>query len=413
MRMSQLAYLAVSFIAVTQALAQTWTPTTAPTNGWTAIASSADGTKLFAVSAPVFVDYVYVLSTNAGATWTTNVEPQQGSDYNPWSCIASSADGAKLVALNTDTVWASTNSGASWVSNTVPGVIFWSCVASSADGTKLVAGDGGGCCGPGGLIYTSTNSGISWLATTAPSNNWRSIASSADGTVLAAAVAANNPPPIPVYVSTNSGATWNLTSSPTNMMCYGIACSADGSRLVVVGIAADWSTSMVYTSTNTGCTWVSNNVLPAASKIWYGVASSADGTRLIAISQGHASIATSTNAGTTWTSNSTPNNISWLSVASPADGGQLWSTCLDSTIHGGIYSSQSTRSPQLNAALERNGDLVISWIIPSTSLVLQQSSDLSIWSTVTNMPLLNLTNLQNQVTLPLPAGNNFYRLKTP
>jgi hypothetical protein len=26
--------------------------------------------------------------------------------------------------------------------------------------------------------------------------------------------------------------------------------------------------------------------------------------------------------------------------------------------------------------------------------------------------MLNLTNLQNQVTLPLPSGNSFYRLKS-
>jgi hypothetical protein len=32
---------------------------------------------------------------------------------------------------------------------------------------------------------------------------------------------------------------------------------------------------------------------------------------------------------------------------------------------------------------------------------------------VTNVPVLNLTNLQNQVTLPLSADSSFYRLKTP
>jgi hypothetical protein len=32
---------------------------------------------------------------------------------------------------------------------------------------------------------------------------------------------------------------------------------------------------------------------------------------------------------------------------------------------------------------------------------------------VTNPPVLNLTNLQNEVTLPMAAGSGFYRLKTP
>ena len=34
----------------------------------------------------------------------------------------------------------------------------WGSIASSADGTKLVAAVGG----PGGHIYTSTNSGVTW-----------------------------------------------------------------------------------------------------------------------------------------------------------------------------------------------------------------------------------------------------------
>jgi hypothetical protein len=47
------------------------------------------------------------------------------------------------------------------------------------------------------------------------------------------------------------------------------------------------------------------------------------------------------------------------------------------------------------------------------NFVLQQSADLSSWSVVTNQPVLNLTNLQNEVILPPPDSNVFYRLKTP
>jgi photosystem II stability/assembly factor-like uncharacterized protein len=55
----------------------------------------------------------------------------------------------------------------------------WQSVASSADGTKLVAAV------TGGQIYTSTDSGANW--TPLESNrNWRSVASSADGTKLVA-----------------------------------------------------------------------------------------------------------------------------------------------------------------------------------------------------------------------------------
>jgi hypothetical protein len=47
------------------------------------------------------------------------------------------------------------------------------------------------------------------------------------------------------------------------------------------------------------------------------------------------------------------------------------------------------------------------------SFGLQQNSDLTTtnWTGVTNLPVLNLTNLHNQVVLPPAAGNSFFRLK--
>jgi hypothetical protein len=43
---------------------------------------------------------------------------------------------------------------------------------------------------------------------------------------------------------------------------------------------------------------------------------------------------------------------------------------------------------------------------------LEQNSDLTTtnWTDVTNVPVLNFTNLQDEVTLPLLASNCFYRL---
>ncbi len=48
-----------------------------------------------------------------------------------------------------------------------------------------------------------------------------------------------------------------------------------------------------------------------------------------------------------------------------------------------------------------------------TNFVLQESPDLSGWSAVTNTPVLNLNNLQNEVTLSSTNIARFYRLKTP
>jgi len=56
--------------------------------------------------------------------------------------------------------------------------------------------------------------------------------------------------------------------------------------------------------------------------------------------------------------------------------------------------------------------LVISWTAPTANFILQQSSDLANWSSVTNAPILNITNLQDQVILPISQSQSFYRLKT-
>ena len=51
--------------------------------------------------------------------------------------------------------------------------------------------------------------------------------------------------------------------------------------------------------------------------------------------------------------------------------------------------------------------------MPSTNFVMQQSSDLLNWADMTNQPVLNLTNLQDEVILPPPGSDVFYRLKSP
>ena len=81
----------------------------------------------------------------------------------------------------------------------------WYCVASSADGTKLAAAV------LGGEIYTSSDSGVTWTARASP-RNWFSIASSADGTKLVAAVAVGH-----IYTSgasTTPGPAGYLTGNP-------------------------------------------------------------------------------------------------------------------------------------------------------------------------------------------------------
>ena len=398
--------VALVLFGLNAVFAQTWTQTSAPSNTWTSVASSADGNRLFATS----FGWKYYLSTNSGTTWTTNTQPQSGSTYGGWSCTASSADGSILVGALGDVIWVSTNSGASWSSNTVPhpSFYFYGGVALSADGNKLAAVVGFN--STPGPIFTSSDSGVTLTQTGAPTNNWVSVACSADGTKLVAAAMDAQAQCGFIYTSTNSGLTWALTGAPTNNAWSTVASSADGTKLVAASWYAYVSNHIygcVYTSTNSGLTWTSNNVADAQ---WESVASSADGSTLVAASVGPNNlICTSTNSGTTWVSNSIPNGGT-SSVASSADGSKL----VAAGFFGGIYTFQTTPKPQLSLETS-DGIIKLSWLVPSTNFVMQQNLDLtsSNWTEVTNTPVLDLTNLQEVAMLPVSADSGFYRLKSP
>jgi len=64
-----------------------------------------------------------------------------------------------------------------------------------------------------------------WTQTSAPINNWNSVASSADGSKLAAAVNGGG-----IWSSADSGNTWTQTSAPTNVWTS-VSSSADGRKL--------------------------------------------------------------------------------------------------------------------------------------------------------------------------------------
>lgn len=387
--MKALLPIAIAFYCAFNVPAQTWTKTTAPTNDWSSIASSADGTKLVAVVNPGSI----YMSADSGGTWSPVNAPS-----NAWSSVACSADGNRLIAAGGGLIYTSIDSGTTWQSNAVP----WTNasrihVASSADGGNLVAAV------PSTGIFISTNAGGDWISNSfVPSSFasavWIYAATSADGKKSWAIQ--DGPPPI--FVSTNSGV-WDATTA-VYWNWEALAASTDGTRLVAVAYLTG-----VYTSTNFGNTWTKRNA-PAIN--WEAAASSADGSKLIASAgdrgYGPAPIYTSTDSGSTWISNSAPLQ-QWTSVASSADGCKLAAAAYG----GGIWTLQSTPAPVLNIT-PTNG-LQLSWIVPSTNLVLQQNLDLTTtdWVTLTNAPTLNLTNLQNEVILPPTNGNAFYRLSTP
>ncbi len=220
-----------------------------------------------------------------------------------------------------------------WTQSSAPGES-WYCIASSSDGTKLAAvinqENGGG-------IYVSTNSGNTWKQTSAPNENWNSIASSSDGTKLAACAPGIS---AGIYVSTNSGSTWVRTGAPSEPW-HCIASSSDGTKL-----AAAWGNEDgvggIYVSTNSGSTWIQTS---APGAFWQSIASTSDGTKLAAGAYpnegqtNYGGIYVSTNSGNTWTQTSAPNE-EWISIASSANGTNLAAA----EYGGGIYVSTNSGS---------------------------------------------------------------------
>jgi hypothetical protein len=409
-------------LTVCPAVAQTWAPTGAPSNGWASVACSADGTKLIAAvgqldfvqGAPTYsASGLVYISTNSGTTWTPANLP-----YTNWQCVASSADG-RVLAAEFNGVYVSTNYGTTWAESN-SNVLFN--VVVSADGSDMFvyAGD------DNSELYVSTNSGGNWSAhysqfppITGPFQ--RVLACSADGSKLVSNAGAFLGG-FYLFDTTNAPGLvdWNWTeetNSPRSFWTV-IASSADDST--IIGVETSTGTNGVAVSTDSGVNWITGT--PGGNIYWDSVACSADGTRLIAAAANNENnppvpLLTSTNSGVTWITNNVPGATVeqtqplvpsfWASVASAADGGVQYAAVCG----GGIWISRTTVAPRLNV-VSCTGGITLSWTIPSTNFILQQSSNLSAgnWTTVTNCPTPSLANLQEQLTLSPTNNNEFFRL---
>ena len=365
------------------ASAQSWTRTSAPTNAWTAVAVSADGTRLVAVGNR----FIYT-STNYGLTWISNSAPTIS-----WLSVASSADGAKLAAVansvytNSGTVWTLAFSPGSPGNQQAAGAI-----ASSADGTKLVIAD---YLLFTTLIYTSTNAGATWLSViSSPSAPWVAVASSADGNHLAAARTSATSGAI--YTSTNAGASWvsnNVSSFP--FPWTSLASSANGSVLLAA------APPLFLASTNAGSNWTFVADAPLAIN---KVACSTNGNVWFGVSSNSGQIYSSLNAGAGWITNNAP-RTNWSAIAVSKDGNRA----VAAVSGGGIYTLQPP--PLIINAI--TNQISIFWTTNEIGFGLQQSTNLTTanWVAVTNDPVV--TNAFYQVSLPATNRQQFFRLAAP
>jgi hypothetical protein len=322
------------------------------------IASSSVGDKLVAVANN---DNIF-LSTDYGVTWGNQTTPVATQN---WKSVASNSDGTKLAAVTAiGNIWLSTNSGVDWIevaAATGPPIVTpppaaqnWRSIASNSDGSILAAAI------QAGTIYVSTNSGFDWTASTAPALAWRCIASDSAGTNLAAT--AYGPVNGNIYVSSDSGANWtDVTtlagpSPPTNQLWTGIAVDSTATNL-----AAVMEDGNIWLSTNSGVGWVQVVApgipsSPTPSQFWSDVAMSNDGTVIVAVPYG-GHIWKSTDSGAKWIKDTTAGSRNWRSVASNAAGDRLAAVVFEGNIWTWPYTTPVCHDLLVRFTIDEKGNL--------------------------------------------------------
>ena len=281
-------------------------------------------------------------------------------------------------------------------------------VAADSTGLKLVAAQWIG------RLLRSTDGGATWSVLTGSPNksfvldySWNRVASSADGTHLAALFVYNGVDATPhgeVWISGDSGATWTQTNGYQHYDSgYGFALSADGTTLVIATCDSSQSPFVrsLWHSSDFGATWAENTDF-ATNNVdngLYFMALSSDGTNLFTDSAHYTGstfnlyLYSSIDAGASGTAeskiNATPSNViftdgdtggSMLGLMS-ADGIKRVFVYTDSTISAinpkryALYSSDS------GGNWTSSGDIA-SVIWPGATTTTAAASDLSVIYTV-------------------------------
>jgi len=288
---------------------------------WHGLASSSDGSRLYAGSEScgnsacnlgvVDAGGIWV-SSDYGVTWTESAS----TSGRKWFSIATNSNGTKVAAVDRGGyIWTSVDSGSTWTARTAAGSREWDSIASSSDGDNLVA------VAPAGFIFTSIDSGENWINKT-PSGvtGFTGVASSNDGSRLAVTTWSSG-----LYTSSDYGSTWTLRTLPvpnpndqTNLQM--VSMSGDGRRLVTGSRATSGNGGIIFTSSDFGVTWTSSAPMGFD---YIGFVSSGDGSRVAASIFGQAAVSTSSDYGVTWSVQTTGTN-GVIPIATNIDGSLLF-----------------------------------------------------------------------------------------
>jgi hypothetical protein len=309
--------------------------------GWNLVSNNA---------VQAMIDHGYVLTSGQ---FTTVTLPSAASvSVGDIVRISGAGTGGWRVQANTNQSFLGNFSSfrnSPWVVSSVGGGQWYS-LAASADGTRMYAAGSLG-------VEASTDAGHNWGgAISALAGSWKSVATSADGLTVLAAV-----PSKAIQISTDAGTTWGKIGSGLASNAVAVACSADASKAIAsnngdkvytnsptavwsdIGVSGGKWNVVAYAGSGNNFaagntvgkvyTLASGSVTVTNSRAVTGLVISTDGTKLAACFN-PGGIYTSTNGGVSWTNSAAP-WTNWSSLAASANCNQLFA----GVSNGVIYAS--------------------------------------------------------------------------
>ena len=162
------------------------------------------------------------------------------------------------------------------------------------------------------MLYCPTGSNLVAISSLAGTGDWKSVALSADGTLMLAAAET-------IWMSSDGGINWENQKSKMNGVDVNwwrsVAMTPDGTTMVAVGTSTD-----CWLSTDSGATRAAQARAGLASQDFSAVVISQDGTKIVAAA-GPGNLWISYDSGVGFASR--PFNQDWYGLAMPADGTQV------------------------------------------------------------------------------------------
>ncbi len=242
-----------------------------------------------------------LVSTNGGASWSSEAVSASSQPLGSISCVESSGDDCWSVGSG-GAIWA-TSGGATWspqASGLAAPLAAVACLSASS------------CVAVGNLAagvpvtLSTANGGVSWSASASGLQaGVGALACSGSGSCVAVGS------PFSDEVSTNGGATWSPSTLPASVSyLYAVSCPSQ-TTCFAAGISG--GNGAVLASSNGGSSWVAQS-LPGGVTALYSVACPSQTTCFAAgTGAGGAALVATTNGGSNWSQQSLPAGVSGLS----------------------------------------------------------------------------------------------------